>query len=133
MEQNSIGGLLLDADVVIDILRNYVGAKEWFYGMKQFPMVSGVATLEVAFGARDKSDLRRTLDFINRLEIVWPTEEDFLFALNLVSKYGLSHGTGPIDAVSAAVAIRLNMTLVSHNRKHFDPIPGLILMTPYSR
>ena len=118
---------------MIDILRDLPSASAWYGSQQTYPFASGLASLEVAFGVRNKADLKRTLEFLNRLETLWPTKEDFLFAIEIVSQFGLSHGTGPIDAVTAAIAIRTNMVLVTFNRKHFEPIPGLRIVTPYSR
>ena len=39
------------------------------------------------------------------------------------------HPVGEADAWVADVAIRHNMPLVTHNRKHFDGIPGLTVIS----
>jgi tRNA(fMet)-specific endonuclease VapC len=35
----------------------------------------------------------------------------------------------PADAWAAAVALRHGLPLVTHNRKHFEPVPGLTIIS----
>ncbi len=45
----------------------------------------------------------------------------------------LSGGVDGPDAITAAIAIRLNQPVATFNVKHISAIPGLSVVQPYSR
>jgi hypothetical protein len=67
------------------------------------------------------------------LQVVRPTEADCARALSEFTVYHLSHGLGLLDALIAASAVGLSVTLYTFNDKHYRMIPGLITAQPYSR
>ena len=54
-------------------------------------------------------------------------------ALADFTTYHLSHRLGLIDALIAATAIGLSMTLCTFNVKHYRVVPGLQIQQPYTR
>jgi predicted nucleic acid-binding protein len=45
--------MILDADVLIDLLRESPQAETWLRGLEALPAVSGMAALEVVYGSRN--------------------------------------------------------------------------------
>ena len=124
---------LLDTDVLIDIQRGYTPAINWFAHLSAVPSIAGFIAMELIQDARDKQQLRQTLQLIAPLAIVWPTESDCARALSDFTVCRLSHGVGLIDSLIAACAVGRGDTLCTFNVKHYRVIPGLKLKQPYSR
>lgn len=89
--------------------------------------------MELVQDARDKSELRRSLEFLGPFEIYWPDRAALIRSLELFATFHLSHGTGMIDSLIAASALSLDTELCTFNTKHFKHIPGLRLTCPYDR
>jgi len=124
--------MILDADVIIDLLRGLQPAKLWFSRLEHFPSVSGVALLEVLYGAPDAEGQRRIEKLVKPLSILWPNEADAQNARKL-ARYKLSDGIEMNDVLTAHIAMRHGLTLATFNIKHFRAIPGLSIMQPYAR
>ena len=77
--------------------------------------------------------IRKALQFVAPLSIVWPTESDCTRALSDFTAYHLSNKVGLIDALIAACAVGRSATLCAFNVKHYRVIPGLQIKQPYSR
>ncbi len=45
----------------------------------------------------------------------------------------LSSGLGLLDAITAAIAVDLGMTIGTFNARHFAAVPGLSVQQPYLR
>jgi len=95
--------------------------------LRSFPRLP---LLEVQFGARDKVELQRIKKFLNSQPIAWLESEDIRLAATY-SDLRLSNGMGILDALAAALAIRLAEPLVTFNIKHFVAVPGLATIQPY--
>ena len=124
---------LVDTDIVIDIQRSYAPALAWFASVSELPGIPGFVVMELIQDAQNKQQVRKVLQMVAPLQIVWPTEADCARALSDFTAYHLSHKVGLIDALIAACAIGRNATLCSFNVKHYRVIPGLGLEQPYSR
>jgi predicted nucleic acid-binding protein len=124
--------MILDTDVLIDLLRERPEAESWLASLAVRPSLSGVAALESLFGARNAAELGSVRAFIDRFQIHWPTDEDSALASTFAA-HKLSDGIDVLDAVSAATAIRLKLTLVTFNVKHFRAIPALSTLQPFKR
>ncbi len=124
--------MILDADILIDILRARPNAVAWLGSLTNLPAVSGAAALEVLFGARDATELQRVQRFLLRFTILWPNEVDMQSAASL-AQLKLSDGIELLDAVTASLSIRHGVPLGTFNLKHFRVVPGLQTIQPFLR
>lgn len=125
--------MLLDTDILIDLSRRHPPALEWFASLTENPTVSGIAALEVAYGCRDRRALNDTMRFLLPLPISWPSIEDMQRALVEFAAVRLSSGLGLMDALTAALALRLQEPVATFNVKHFIAVPGVTTIQPYAR
>jgi predicted nucleic acid-binding protein len=125
--------MLLDTDILIDLVRRHPAASAWFAALPELPTVAGFAALELAYGCRDAAELRAVRAFLRVFPMAWPTEEDLRRALVDYAPLRLSHGLGLLDAVIAATAVGLDLSLVTFNVRHFGAVPGLTTEQPYTR
>lgn len=125
--------MLLDTDVFIDLLRRRPPALAWFASLTDEPQLSGVSALEASFGAQNARELAELRGTIARFVVIWPEPEDVRLAVDQLARYKLSHGLGSLDAITAAIALRSNVPVVTFNTKHFSSIPGVKVVQPYQR
>ena len=125
--------MLIDTDVLIDIVRKHPSALRWFTTLAETPLVSGYSAMEFVNGCRDKEELRRAQKFILAFPLVWPELADLERALSDYAPKGLSHGVGVIDARVAATAVGNELPLATFNVKHFQALPNIKFIKPYSR
>jgi predicted nucleic acid-binding protein len=124
--------MILDADVLIDLLRLRPNAMLWLRSLADPPAASGIAALEVLYGAQNIAEQRAVDTWLRQFEILWPSEADSQAARTL-APYRLSDGIEMTDCITAAVALRHNLTVVTFNVKHYRAIPGLSTVQPYAR
>ena len=124
---------LLDTDILIDIQRGYEPALVWFTSLSEIPSIPGFVVMELIQDSQKMQQVRKVLQFVAPLPIVWPTETDCTRALSDFTAYHLSNKVGPIDALIAACAVGRSATLCTFNVKHYQVIPGLQIKQPYSR
>ena len=89
--------------------------------------------MELIQGSRNQQQVRRVLQLVAPLPVVWPTEADCARALSEFTAYRLSHNVGLIDTLIAACAVGRNATLCTFNIKHYRVISGLNMEQPYNR
>ncbi|MEP0906303.1 VapC toxin family PIN domain ribonuclease [Leptolyngbya subtilissima ST-M1] len=118
---------------MIDIQRGYGPAVTWFASIPELPSIPGFVAMELIQDAQNKQQVRKVLQLIAPLAIVWPTETDCSRALSDFTTYHLSHKVGLIDALIAACAVGRSATLCTFNVKHYQVISGLRIEQPYSR
>lgn len=124
---------LLDTDVLIDIQRGHAPAIAWFASLSEIPSIPGFVVMELIQDAQNKQQVRKALQLVAPLPILWPTETDCARALSDFTVYHLSNNVGLIDALIAACAVGHNATLCTFNVKHYRVIPQLNMEQPYSR
>ncbi len=105
----------------------------WFSGLTELPAVPGFVVMELVQDARSAREVRKALQLVAPLQVVWPTETDCARALSDFSTYHLSHGLGLLDALIAACAVGRSTTLNTFNVKHYSVVPGLVVAQPYTR
>ncbi|PIG91219.1 PIN domain-containing protein [Gloeocapsopsis sp. IPPAS B-1203] len=110
---------LLDTDVLIDIQRGHTPAIAWFTTLLEVPSVPGFVVMELIQDAQNKQQVRKALQLVAPLPVVWPTETDCARALSDFTVYSLSHKVGLIDALIAACAIGHGFILCTFNTKHY--------------
>jgi predicted nucleic acid-binding protein len=124
---------LLDTDILIDIQRGHTPAIAWFASLSEIPSIPGFVAMELIQDAQNKQKVRKALQLVAPLPIVWPTETDCARALSDFTVYHLSNNVGLIDALIAACAVGRNATLCTFNVKHYRVIPELNIEQPYNR
>lgn len=124
---------LLDTDVLIDIQRGHVPAIAWFANLSEVPSIPGFVVMELIQDAQNKQQVRKVLQLVAPLPVIWPAETDCARALSDFTAYHLSHRVGLIDALIAACAIGHGFVLCTFNTKHYRVIPGLNIEQPYNR
>jgi hypothetical protein len=126
--------ILLDADVVIDLLRNYPPAIAWMeqHSGEQLAM-PGYAAMELIQGCRNLRHLDETSIAMRRYRPIWPSAAACQLALTASGRLYLSYGIGILDLLNAYTAIELGVELHTFNIKHYCAIPMLRTVQPYTR
>ena len=124
---------LLDTDVLIDIQRGHEPAIAWFASLTDVPNVSGFVVMELIQNTQNTQQLRKTLQLVAPLPVIWATEVDCARALSDFTTYHLSDRLGLIDALIAACAVGRGLTLCTFNVKHYRVVPNLVMSQPYAR
>lgn len=114
---------LSDTTVFIAYLRGDAQISE--YVNKEQRSCSAVTAAELMQGVENKHDQRTVKKLLSRLIVMPLTPAISDQMLTLIGTFHLSHGLAIPDALIAATAMAHNLTLVTHNIKHFSFIPGL--------
>ena len=127
--------ILFDSDILIDLLRDHPPALEWFNSLpdNEDLIVSGFVVLELIQGCKNRYDLDKVQKTLAHFTIFWLLPEECNKALELYSKYKLSHNVGLIDVLIGRTALTLNMPLYTFNQKHYSIIPNLETIQPYKK
>ena len=125
--------ILLDTDVMIDLLRGYPPAKEWFDSLDDDAIFTlpGFVMMELIQGCENKSEQERLKQHLGDYRIVWLSPEGCNKALDIFTQYHLSHNAGLIDTLVGQTAVSLNVSLHTFNKRHYQFIPGLETVQPY--
>lgn len=121
---------LLDANIIVDLLREHEPARPWVAGQGSLGVTRAV-WLEIIEGARDSLGLRRALALLNEFDLVEFTLSDFDWATQQLIRYRLSHNVDAFDCLIAAPSYRLQLPLYTRNFKHFAPLLGALAQAPY--
>lgn len=114
---------LVDTSVCVAHIR---GDSLAYQFLKQFsPSISAVTHAELIQGCENKRDLRAVHAILRDIHEFSFTETITKHALSLFEKYRLSHGIQFFDTMIAATTLEYELTLVTHNIKHFSFLPGL--------
>ena len=124
---------LLDADILIDLLRKHTRAVAWLASLPDLPAVSGLAVMEVIQGCRNAAEIRAVHKLIAAMPVAWPTEPDCNRALADFTTYFPSHSLGLLDSLIAATTIGLRAALCTFNIKHFHVVLDHTTEQPYTR
>jgi predicted nucleic acid-binding protein len=122
--------MLIDSDVLIWMMRGHVGAATRLQAILPW-RISVVTYIELAQGCRNKSELAQAKKGLAlcKTEILPINEAISQRAIALIDQYALSHGLLLADALIAATAQELGMTLLTANVKHFSAIENLAVET----
>ena len=123
--------VLLDADVLIDYLRDVPEAVAYLESIEGVLFVSVITVAELYAGVREGRERAKLDAFINAFDIV-PVDREVAVKAGLYRRdYGKSHDTGLADAPLAATAEARKARLVTLNKKHFPMLPDVIV--PYRK
>ena len=118
---------LVDTDILIDAARNIDTAIECLDALDNASTlaVSVVTQMELIVGCRNKVELRKMEQFLERFQIVPIDEQISTTAVGLLQKFRLSHGLLIPDALIAATAIELDIDFVSKNQRDYQFVENL--------
>jgi tRNA(fMet)-specific endonuclease VapC len=121
---------MLDTDSVSYALRGQgrVGARLVEHVPSQI-CISSITAAELHFGAerRDSKKLRRLIETFTSTVAVMPFDDESALTFGKVASRLVEKGRpiGQYDALIAAHALALEVTLVTNNEKHFGQVDGL--------
>lgn len=123
---------ILDTSVLIDLLRGFRPATEWFASLgRQRVAITPVVWMETVQGATNREKRAQTIRFLRQFRIEHSTEDDNRWAMRQTARFYLSHSVQLQDALIASVAVRLAVPLYTTNLKHFEPLPSVKAIRPY--
>lgn len=126
----STGLLLIDTDVLIDYSRGIEKTKGILKNLEsdRILAISVVTQLELMVGCENKADFKSLQKFLSNFEIIQLSKSASEKAVDLFTKYRLSHGVLIPDMLIASTALTLEIPLLSKNRKDFHFIHKLKLI-----
>jgi predicted nucleic acid-binding protein len=126
--------ILLDTDVLIEILRSQAPALNWLQTLGAGPIgIPGFVAMELLQGCRNFGEQRQVEKFLRPYSLYWPSNEDCLRAYLSFARYHLSHNLGLLDALIGETAIGHQAELATFNLKHYQVLPALAILQPYTR
>ena len=126
--------LLLDSDVMIDLLRQNSSAIYWLESLgDEEILLPGFVVMELLQGCSNKVEMNRLKRTLAPYTVIWPTPDVCDEALEMFSRFYLSHNLGVIDALIGQLSVSLDLPLQTFNDKHYAVIPNIKLSQPYER
>jgi tRNA(fMet)-specific endonuclease VapC len=125
---------LIDTNILIYRLKNMGNVNGNFLKYQNEPMsVSVVSYGELVYGAEKSKSVEKNLKTVSEIKDIFPITD---ITTNVMDVFGkikahvqkIGKPTDDMDLLIAATAIANDMTLVTHNTKHFENIPNLKLM-----
>lgn len=122
--------LLVDTDILIDVGRGInVAINRLQSEAKNSTLaISTITEMELIVGCSNKVELKQLQKFLHYYPIFKVNESICDRAIELLSKYRLSHGLLIADAFIAATAIVINAPLLSENQSDYRFISQINLL-----
>ena len=123
---------MIDTDVLIDVGRGVADATECLeqHELRSVLAISVITQLELLVGCQDKREFKNVDKFLKRFEVVKLDARASDIAVDLISRYRLSHGLLIPDALIGATALANAVPLLTKNKRDYRFIAGLSLL-PY--
>ena len=96
-------------------------------------MVSGYVVMELIQGCRNKVEQERVQRELAPYGVVWLSPTDCDRALDVFTMYRLSHNAGLLDVLIGQTAVALGVPLHTFNQRHYNFIPGIQTVQPYTK
>jgi len=127
--------ILLDSDVLIDLLRRYPPATEWFDVLHEDEelVVSGYVVMELVQGCRNKVEQESVQRELAAYGVAWLSPIDCDKALDVFATHRLSHNAGLLDVLIGQTDVALGVPLHTFNDRHYSFIPGMRTVQPYTK
>jgi predicted nucleic acid-binding protein len=123
--------LLIDTDVLIEYLRGREKGLEYLEDLDADLSISVISVAELFSGVKGDEEKRVLQQFLLAFTVLPVTERVARTGGFYRREYRPSHGTGLADALIAATAEELGLSLVTFNRRHFPMVSEIV--TPYDR
>jgi predicted nucleic acid-binding protein len=119
--------IIIDTDILIDVGRKVKEAIDRIDNEEKTSAlgISIVTQMELIVGCRNKKELNALNRFLKRFKIVSLNESTATKAVELLSRYRLSHGLLIADSLIAATAMIMDVPLLTKNQKDYRFIEGL--------
>jgi len=131
---SEIGMIFLDTDVLIDLIRGHEPAYKWLEANPDTSFaLPGMTAMELIVGAKNGVELEKVGWYLNSMNVVEPTDQDFRASLDLARLHAMRSGLSIPDFFNAAQALNRGATLYTFNQRHFADIAGLLTVQPYTR
>jgi predicted nucleic acid-binding protein len=135
---------LLDTDVLIDIQRGHAPAINWFSSLTELPSVPGFVVMELVQDSQNSQQVRKALQLVAPLPVVWATEADCVRALSDFTAYHLSHSRRlamsvalSLDVLQDDIAVTTARVVASANKRarelNVDVMQSIISLTQHSQ
>jgi len=123
---------LVDTDILIDAALQIDEAIRCLDTLERSSAlaISTVTQMELVVGCRNKMELRKMGQFLERFQIIPLNEKVSMTAVELLQKYHLSHGLLMADALIAATAMTWDFDLITKNQRDYRFIENLKVL-PY--
>lgn len=123
--------LLVDTDVMIELTRGNNQAIQLLntYHKQHQLCVSSITRYELLIGSRNKSELKDLLELLTFFNTLSLNNEIAQMAEKFIIDYNLSHNLQLADALIASTALVNNVALLSRNKKDFQYIDKLNLIS----
>ena len=122
--------MIFDSDVLIWHFRGNAKASR-LVDRTVARSVSVITYMELLRGARDRREVLKIQRFLAELRLnVMPLSQAIGHRASIyIEEYGLKAGMEVADALIAATAVEADRVLVTGNRKHFQPVRDLEILT----
>jgi predicted nucleic acid-binding protein len=114
--------ILADTSILIDLQRGIEDTVDIFAKTYKFVSISRITASELLYGSRNKIELKKNQDFIDKLDVIEIDPEISYLSYKLISKYCLKTKIGVADSLIAATTIANNCKLWTNDKKHFGKI-----------
>jgi|SRR3989338_2183462 len=122
--------ILLDTNILVDYLRNYAPAVEFFEKLNNDILFSAITEAELLAGqANNDAKKRETLIHLLSRWTKIPVDNPLVILAGDISR---KHNLDIPDAIIAASAIISNAELITRNVKDFKKVDKLRVKNPYS-
>ncbi len=120
---------LIDTDILIDWLHGKKTVIRFFQETKSIFYYSSITRKELLSACNSTSEKEKILNLLRTMRIIRVDPVIALKASEFLNKYS-SNPLYKSDSLIAATACVKKMVLVTRNRKHFDFIKEINLLTP---
>jgi predicted nucleic acid-binding protein len=112
---------LIDANIVIDLMRQYPPALQWMNANPTLLLgIPVMVRFELVFGARNKNEYQKILKTIALYPVINLTETDSQWVMIQFEKFHLSHQIEIVDCFVGATAARLGLPIYTRNVRDFQ-------------
>jgi len=108
--------IVIDTSILIDHSKDKLNiSDEEFEGY----FVNSIIELEFLVGSLNKRELKKLNKILAKCQRLELDQEIMNLSVQLMNKYGLSHGMGVYDSIIAATCMIYDLPLWTHNKKDF--------------